>query len=1121
MASFVESATLKVIDQSSGPINKINAELKKLFATANQLKRRGIDLGLKDNKAAAGAYNKAAAEAKKYATAQGAVARGEKAAAAARLMTTREIIRAQRGLLKVERDVGTARQMSTEQMIRASRGVTKMVEAEARAKQKAEREMVRETERGIRDLSRQNRQRIKETEAGIKELAAIERARSPEARAAERAAAERARAARGAGGTRGGAPEAPFAFTGGRNIREFMTGILGANLITALGHALKEGVIEGTKQYDVGENKLRLMQLDAVRGRGTEAVARAALTNLGIDAAAMKGGAFLNAGQRMGIYAEALGTTSLDPRGAKLATAALEELVRTSVALGVSQDRATDQAYNYVKAADMMGRMVFQHATMIDGKIREAGTFRYEGATDEERATALRKGIAPPDLGLKNFMDYMQKMQPEIGKEFTGEFVRGIAKYLGATRMGVSNQAFGATLLLGEEMGTRAAVGYRQAVKQLSGIEQTKDRIANLADLGLIDFTKTAGKRPKIKVEGVKDAALMAQNLPAWIQKNIAEGQGGPRYSELEKDASKRGRLMDPNSPLAKIEKKFGRAFNLEYIEDVQELGRRLVGNSNALDTLTGYLYNSAEIQKKLATVDKRDPEAVRQILMQSPVVAAAQMQNQFKGVMGAAVVAAAPILTPMMQQISGGLQTMSENVRVAFGPEGVQRDQARRVLLDEATGAAVAGGGAALALKLLGPAISGLGTVAGLQAMMDPKTAPLGAAGLSLQAAAGDLKGAAAMLAGKGLIPGAGAAPGASSLIPGLLPKMLSSGINLISQLPGLADAETQALWKKRTAAEQEYIKLANQMNDIIQGRIPKELQNAQGGADLKKTMDKYNELQTAISQAVENFNKIDDQWVQRMKWPFGDTATRPHVPEIMPPDWKTIFNIPEAPKDIWNRILLPTKDEVRKAIERAGVKVPPDKPEYETYRDSRGRRRRRVKPAPEDPSVFKGPGVRFINPQIIHPSFPSLPRGVPGVPTTGVTTTFPQLPGTFGPPPPPTKAPPDWIQSIIDQMKVPPEGMQFVADATKQAAADLQTGASTMQTALSSGASDIKSAATELAGAGAQAAGAMREAAPGIGSAIASAFAAGASGIRIGVDLGGVPKPGNPGTQNSSATG
>ena len=46
MASFTEQATLIVRDKSTSEINKINAALKKLFATANQLKSLKIDLGL-------------------------------------------------------------------------------------------------------------------------------------------------------------------------------------------------------------------------------------------------------------------------------------------------------------------------------------------------------------------------------------------------------------------------------------------------------------------------------------------------------------------------------------------------------------------------------------------------------------------------------------------------------------------------------------------------------------------------------------------------------------------------------------------------------------------------------------------------------------------------------------------------------------------------------------------------------------------------------------------------------------------------------------------------------------------------------------------------------------------
>lgn len=48
MTSFVESATLKVNDQSSGAINKINAELKKLFSTARSLKSLKLDIQVND-----------------------------------------------------------------------------------------------------------------------------------------------------------------------------------------------------------------------------------------------------------------------------------------------------------------------------------------------------------------------------------------------------------------------------------------------------------------------------------------------------------------------------------------------------------------------------------------------------------------------------------------------------------------------------------------------------------------------------------------------------------------------------------------------------------------------------------------------------------------------------------------------------------------------------------------------------------------------------------------------------------------------------------------------------------------------------------------------------------------
>ncbi len=45
MANFVEQATLKLNDESSGNIRKVNSELRKLFATANKMRNMRIDIG--------------------------------------------------------------------------------------------------------------------------------------------------------------------------------------------------------------------------------------------------------------------------------------------------------------------------------------------------------------------------------------------------------------------------------------------------------------------------------------------------------------------------------------------------------------------------------------------------------------------------------------------------------------------------------------------------------------------------------------------------------------------------------------------------------------------------------------------------------------------------------------------------------------------------------------------------------------------------------------------------------------------------------------------------------------------------------------------------------------------
>lgn len=73
MATFTEQATLKVVDQSSAQIKKINAELKALFATARSLKSTSINLRVNATglRQAATAANQLAAAMRRLQTAAG------------------------------------------------------------------------------------------------------------------------------------------------------------------------------------------------------------------------------------------------------------------------------------------------------------------------------------------------------------------------------------------------------------------------------------------------------------------------------------------------------------------------------------------------------------------------------------------------------------------------------------------------------------------------------------------------------------------------------------------------------------------------------------------------------------------------------------------------------------------------------------------------------------------------------------------------------------------------------------------------------------------------------------------------------------------------------------------
>ncbi|MGY2987716.1 hypothetical protein [Bradyrhizobium sp. USDA 4508] len=619
MASFIEQATLKVNDQASAEIKKINSALRSLFKTASKLKSTTANIDIK---------TKGLAQATSMIKGLARDARALKA-------TT--------GSLRINLNASAAQRQLAQLRAQARLPITMNVRAV------------------------------------------------------------------GAGG-RGAAAAARNGMVG-RTVGR------GADYLRSeLTHELFRAVKDGVNDSTMGESSLKLKQLDRIMGAGTEAAARRAIADIGREKAGMTGGALLSAGQRAGLFSEALGVTNLNVEAARGLTSGMEELIRSGVILGQSFDDAREAAINYGKAAEMMGRTTFHDQAEAAKAGKKVGDF------DEKKT--------------RETFEYFQKLQPEIGKEMTGTFTKQIAKYLGSARFAMSDRAIGAVMMLGEEEGTRAAVGFRQATKQLSGQGLKKQQLKNLIEAGLVNTEEVKKESRKGRITttteatGAKDRKMLATDLPQYVAKYIA-----PQAERFKLDISKP--------------------------EDAVALAQKYVSDTTAVETIAALLYRSKEIQQKLDTVDKRQQgaEVVRRLTAQDVRATMTGLSNQLQSVTGEAVMATAPIFTPILQGLSAQMQTLGETVKAASAGD----KEAQAKIATGALATAVLGAPAAkMATQVLAPLAKPLGLISSLAAMTsaDPAVRGLGSAGLALQQAAGELSAAAGALGGKGPIPDIGGAP-------------------------------------------------------------------------------------------------------------------------------------------------------------------------------------------------------------------------------------------------------------------------------------------------------------------------------------------------------------------------
>jgi hypothetical protein len=732
MASFVEQATLKVVDQSSAQIAKINAELKKLFATAKSLKNVKVDPS---------GLNKTAIAAKKLSKEEEVSARRARAATALAAREAEARLRANlKGIERESKAYDRAVRGTIQRQQQATKAVAREAEARTQANLKAGTRVEKANAKALQDTVRREQQAQKsiareaeaKVQASLKAGARTERAndkalqdtvkreqqvqkaiaREAEARliadlrsgerkvrAAERVEREAAAASRRAEreaapapiparrAARGAAPPA-VPPTGPRFAAGFAGGLIGVGATLSaveIGRAVAHAAKEGINDSDIGETSLKLKQLDRVgaieaataRAKGeappepkSYELARQMVLDIGAEKEkkfADMGGAFLNVGQRMLSFSEAYGVTQ-NLTAAKGLTSMLEETTRLLVAQGQSLEKATEESILFAKGMDAMGKLT-------DPKTGKFDETRMQGA-----------------------FGWLFQMMPGIGKELTGSFYRNISKYLSASRFTISDEAFGAVLLMGEEMGNRAAVGYNQALKQLSGIGITKQIMESQAELGLVE----AKKGKKGAITGVTDTALTAEeksmratDLPKFISEVVV-----PRIKKKIPD-------FDPGDP-----------------EQVLTQARKLASERTAIESVFAMMYRSLDIQRNIAEAKMRSGDVgdMRKLTEGSVRIAMVGLNNAFESVTGEALKSLAEPLMPMINQAKVKMNEMA----VQFKTGGIE-------------------GGMPAMLAALAP----VGLAAGVMAMRGPpQVAALGGAAAALMVSAGALTQAAGALA-------------------------------------------------------------------------------------------------------------------------------------------------------------------------------------------------------------------------------------------------------------------------------------------------------------------------------------------------------------------------------------
>jgi len=395
-------------------------------------------------------------------------------------------------------------------------------------------------------------------------------------------------------------------------------------------YTLTNKTAEGLKQRDVAENRINMQQLSP----SDFTAAKRAISEITVEQGSTK---LFNEGQVAGMFSEVLPMVKGDINATRVLSKELLSLAKMQVAAGETSLNAYDNAFNFAKAAEQTGKLS-----------DEKGNFSASKATE--------------------FFDVLRGASSQIGREFSGSFVRNAIKYLQTSKSTLDNKAMVANFLMNEELGTQASVGLNQAIKQMTGNNVDKKVMSNLAALGLIttkevDSGSVGGNKSKTRVmSSAIDQELASTNPIEFVNKYI---------KPLFKDGVK----LDPSNKFDKNLLNVGAyktdaegnkvGLSMNNPVDAQKMSRVLASNQNAQSALSNVMLRYEDLMKSVERSFNRDnsKSAVDKAVQNSSTISFESFNNQITGAFGKIVDSLKGNFVGPLNSFSSGIDTFTSKL--------------------------------------------------------------------------------------------------------------------------------------------------------------------------------------------------------------------------------------------------------------------------------------------------------------------------------------------------------------------------------------------------------------------------------------------------------------------------